>query len=303
MSLFDDGLDDLGFDTGDGGGGGDGVDTAFLQSEIDGLSAAFVHFVTFVVALLKLVVGFLNLLWTSFLKTALLDIWNALKTAFQWIEAKLQPIIQFLKRVRALYDAWFNTYLRPILQMIQRVRQFLQLLSLLHIQIAAQLDNWLAQLENKLAQTFLTFRAAINGAIDLLTLISDPSLLLRKPTLIISLRRTLPAIIRATTGLPPGFFFPSPLGAQSKYFAPVPANFDPRNTAMNPPPSFYLGEDDGLEDVQPLILGFAPGDGAVDDIGILDFFDDELYPVSTCSDPTQCIQTAVNLGIATIQAQ
>jgi hypothetical protein len=228
-------------------------------------------------------------IWDTFFKGLWTRLLKILKSSQLWNDIRHGHILAALIDLRKLMDALFTNFVRPILNMLQQIRQFLQLLKLLHVNFAAQLDAWIAQTEQRIAGAFLTIRAAVNGAIDVLTLIADPSLLLRKPTLIISLRRTLPAVIRGLTGLPPGYFFPSPRGAAGGFFAPVPANFNPADPAMNPPASFYLSQDDGIGNVSPMALGFAPADSAVDDVTLLDYFDFGLYPAPLCSNPTQCL--------------
>jgi hypothetical protein len=232
---------------------------------------------------------FFQHLWNSFFKNIFTRTLQLLQKAHDWLEERLRPLINFLKKVRAYYDAIFLRYIKPFLNALQHIRQVLAVLRALHINIGVALDQWISAVEQKIASTFLQFRAVLNNAIDLLNIVADPALLLRKPTLIISLRRILPAIIRAVTGLPPGYFFPSPRGSSSKYFAPVAANFNPSDPAMNPPPSFYLGGNDGIGNVPAFSFVSIPPDSAVDSLDLLDFFDDSLYPAPQCSDAVRCL--------------
>lgn len=248
-----------------------------------------------VLGALKAVGGFFSHIWNSFFKGIFLHVWNAVKSAQNWLEQRLRPIINFLKKVRAQYDALYLRYIRPLLVMIQHVRQFLQLLRLLHINIAVRLDAVLAQIEGRIAQTFLTIRAALNNAIDLLNVLADPTLLLRKPTLLLSIRRTLPALIRTVTGKPPGYYFPSPRGAQGGAFVPVGSNFNPRDTSMIAPTSSFMGNDDGIGNVPPLDIGFTISTTVVDEADVLDYFNDSLWPDPPCTDPAVCLQAALDI--------
>src|SRR5215469_14276885 len=74
---------------------------------------------------------FFQHLWQNYFKSIFQNTWNAVKSATQWVEAKLQAFLKFLKRLQALQQAYFNTYIRPILVMLQHIRQYLQILSLL----------------------------------------------------------------------------------------------------------------------------------------------------------------------------
>jgi hypothetical protein len=247
----------------------------------------------FLLALIGKIGQFAAWLWTNFFKGIFTRVMNVLQKAHDWLEQRLRPIINFLKKIRALQDAYFRRYLKPLLDMLQHTRQFLQLLRLLHISFAAQLDNYIAGLEARLAQTFATLRAAVNNAIDVVNLLADPTLLIRKPVLLLSIRRQLPALITAVTGRPPGFWFPSPRGAAGGAFAPVGSNYLPGVAALNPPVSSYLGFEDGIGNVPPLALPFALADNVVDTSQPVDAFNDSLFPSPVCKDPALCISQTV----------
>ena len=239
----------------------------------------------------KSVAGFFDRLWNGFFKGIFQSVWNAVKAASAWLEAHLRPIIDFLKKLRKLYQILYNTYIRPILLLIQHVRQYLQILSLLHISIAQKLDAYLAQLQAKIVQSFATIVATLNAAIDVLNALADPSYLIRKPALLLSIRRQLPALIHAVTGRPPGYWFPSPQGAAGGPFSPPKMPFNFSDPSQNPPTSSYLGYDDGIGNVSPFLDGFQFADGAVDATAPLDYFNDDLYSVVQCpgGDPSKCL--------------
>jgi hypothetical protein len=237
--------------------------------------------------------GFFRHIWDSGFKGVFQSIVRAVQSAHRWLESHLRPLIKFLQRVRAIYDRIYAHYIRPFLVLLQHIRQFLLILRALHINIGTELDRIIAGIENKIAGTFLQIRAVLNNAIDLLNIIADPGNLLRKPTLIISLRRIIPALIRAVTGYPPGYWFPSPRGASSRYFAPVAAGFNPLDPAQNPPASHYLDTDDGTGNVPPIDIGYTLSVDAIDKVDAIDFWDDSLYPAPACSDPIACLKDAI----------
>jgi hypothetical protein len=248
----------------------------------------------------KAVANFFKGLWENFFKDIFLRAWNAIKTGWQWLEAKLRPLIDFLKRLRKLYQIYFNTYIRPILLLIQHVRQYLQILSFLGVSLARKLDAYLAQLQGKIVQAFATVTATLNVAIDLLNALADPSYLIRKPALLLSIRRQLPALIRAVTGRPPGYWFPSPKGASGGVFSPPKFPFNFTDPAQNPPTSTYLPGDDGLGDLSGSLVGFQFADGAVDQAAPLDYFNDDLYPDTICpyGDAAKCFLYSVGITSA-----
>lgn len=243
------------------------------------------------------VANFLKRLWDGFFKSIFTKVWNAVRAAQAWLEEKLAPIIRFLKKLRQLEEIYFNRYIRPMLLLIQHVRQYLQILSLLHVQFAAKLDAYLAQLQAKLVQSFATVMGAINTLINITNALADPTYLLRKPLLLISIRRQIPALIHALTGRPPGYWFPSPRAAKGSPFAPVPSDFNFRDKSMNPPTSSYLSQDDGTGDITLDFGEFGYADGAVDATAPLDYFNADLYPLPECTDPAQCLAESMRRGL------
>lgn len=244
----------------------------------------------FLLNILKSVGKFFQLIWDKFFKGIFSKLVNALLKAHDWLEAHLRPLLNFLQKVRKYLDRIYFRYIKPFLDLIQHVRRFLLILKLLHVKFAQELDAQLASIQHSVQSAFLEARTLLNGIIDVVNLIVDPSALLRKPTLILSMRRSIGAIIRVVTGLPPAFFFPSPRKNAPLGWAALPSNFDPRNLAHNPPPSFYLQGDEGLGAFS-FIGNDAPlPDSAVDDIDMLDFFADEYYPAPICTNPAECLR-------------
>lgn len=250
-----------------------------------------------VLNVIKAVGGFLKRLWDGFFKGIFSHVYNALKSLSDWLEKKLQPIIQFLQKMRKWLQIYYNTYIRPVLLMIQHIRQFLQILSALHIGFAQKLDQWLAQVQAKIVQAFATVVATVNTLTDVVNALMDPLYLLRKPALLLSIRRQIPALIRVFTGRPPGYFFGAPGVSSSSPFSLPKFPFNFSSASQNPLASSYLGTDDGIGDTSGFFDGFTFADGAVDQTSPLPYFDDDLYPPSPCTDPVKCLVQTVTVTV------
>jgi len=233
-------------------------------------------------------------IWDNFIKRIFGKVLAAISKAHAWLEAKLSPIIRFLQRVRALYDRWFRLYIRPLLNTIQRIRRVLAILRLLHIHFADKLDAQLAKIEGKISQAVLTIRGILNNVIDVVTILSDPLLIIRRPTLVYSIRRIGLSLVRVFTGLPPGFFFPSPKKGAKVGSGFLPPGFNFQDTTFNPPASNYLGNDGLPDGFSGFVAGVTPDDSSVDDLSELDYFDESLYAQPACNDTASCLADAMN---------
>lgn len=231
-------------------------------------------------------------IWDGFFK----KIWNAVLKAIQkahaWLEAKLAPILNFLKRLRQMYDRWFRAYIKPLLTFLQRIRKVIAILRMLHIHILDGLDKQIAKIESKISQAVLTMRGILNNLIDLVNIIADPMQILRRPTLVYSIRRIALSLVKVFTGLPPGYFFPSPRKSAPKGTGFLPINFNNGDPIYDPPASSYLGNDGLPGGFSGFTAGIEPDDSAVNDLAMLDYFDGELYDDPACSDPAGCFAEA-----------
>jgi hypothetical protein len=243
---------------------------------------------------LKTVATIFRSIWDGFFKRIFLKVLNAITKAHLWLEQKLAPILNFLRKVRALYDHYFKLYVKPFLDVIQKIRRVLAVLRFLHIKWAQTLDAQLAKIEGKIAQVVLTIRGILNSMIDLVTTIADPMLLIRRPTAVISFRRVFLSLIRVFTGRPPGYFIPSPKKGKAKGLGFLPANFLASDPSVNPLASSYLPGDDGLGTFNGFTTTQPPDDTAVDDLTMLDYFDDTLYDVPGCVDVVSCLRDTIN---------
>lgn len=253
---------------------------------------------SFLVGILKDVGNFFVHLWSNFFKGIFLDIFNGIRKFVEFMQKVLRPVINFLKNVQKFIDNIYKRYIVPYLKLIQHIRQFLSILKLLHIKIAAQLDAVLAQAQHDIQQTFFTIRGILNTTIDLLNVLADPTKLLRKPTLILSMRRTINGLIRQVTGFPPAYFFPSPSPSAPRGVGFLPADFDPTNPLHNPPASYYLGLDEGVPDFSFLGDGEFPDDGSIDGMDPFGFFGQADWTTGDCVDTEICLEAAQVAALA-----
>lgn len=250
----------------------------------------------FMLKVFKSIGGFFTHLWTSFFKDIFVKVFSGIQKLTTFLETKLRPIIKFLQMARKYIDKIYKTYIAPFLKVIQHIRQFLQILKLLHVKFAAELDKALAQIQHDVQGVFTQIRGILNTTIDLLNIIADPSKLLRKPTMVLSVRRTINALIRQVTGKPPGWYFPSPRKSAPKGLGFLPANFNPADPDHNPPASYYLGLDSGVPSFDFLGDGETIPDEAIDELSMFDYFDESAWPESDCADVDTCLLLAAQAG-------
>jgi phage-related protein len=164
----------------------------------------------YVVGIVKVIGSFFRHLWDDFFSNIFSRFFHAIRDLADWLESHLRPLIDWLQRAQRYILHLYTLYVRPILVMIQRIRQVLTILRALHIQWAQDLDNILAHVQSDINGVFLKITGTINAVIDVLNIVTDPTRFLRHPMLILSIRRSILALMRQLTGLPPGFWFPSP---------------------------------------------------------------------------------------------
>lgn len=290
-------LDSIGLD--------DPLDLSWIITTLQTLSSVIFQVLQFLFGGLVKVLGYGSLTNTGvlsfmengitvFFKNIFSDLLKGIITAGIWIEARLRPIIDWLKKLQQRILDFYTKYIRPIIILIQRIRQFLAILRQLGIHIADKLDKILGTIQNDLQGAFLKIVGVLNATIDVLNILTDPSRFLRHPTMVLSIRRSFTALIRQVTGLPPAFFFPSPRKSAPQGIGQLPTNFVASNSGMNPPPSYYMGIEG-----EPPTLGFWASGVEVpnnygDDVPMLDYFNDDLYDSRGCSNTVDCIMQTVN---------
>jgi len=105
------------------------------------------------------------------------------------LDRVLGPVIDFLDKVRKHVWAIYNDIVKPILDIIEFIRLPLKILSAFNVEWAKRLDATLANLEDWIVDQFTFVMGKLNQAINVLNGIVDVSGLLKRITLIKSLRR------------------------------------------------------------------------------------------------------------------
>lgn len=247
----------------------------------------------YAVATFKIIGNFFRHLWDQFFSNIFSRIFRAVRDLADWLETHIRPLIEWLQRAQRYITRLYNIYVRPVLIMIQRIRQVLTILRALHIQWAQDLDNILAHVQSDINGIFLKITGTINAVIDVLNIVTDPERFLRHPMLILSIRRSVLALIRQLTGLPPGFWIPSPKASAPAGTGKLPKNFTASDDTYNPPPSYYMG----IAPPMPSLNGWPSGvevpDDLGDDVEVLDYFGVSAWPSSPCPDGVLCFLAAV----------
>lgn len=250
-------------------------------------------------SILQAVGKFLSHIWTNFFKAIWSKALKYLQIAHRWLEAKLGPILRYLKRVRDFYDRWYKMYLKPLLQMLQKIRQVLLIMRMMHIGFAKQLDALVLRIEQQLTHQFLTMRGIFTSLINVVSAVIDAPLLLRKPIMILSLRRTFYSVVRAFTGLPVSYFFPSHAKGAPRGLAPPPPGHSFLEDAYNPPADYYLGLDGGLGDFQGFDPTEIPADSFANVVKPLDYISEAEERVPVCTSIADCLRKQVEYAATT----
>lgn len=136
---------------------------------VDGFKIAESAIVAFLVGAYNVLKVFAGAIWdgAKFFYTDILKpigVWldkayDRLKTFYEKVIA---PVQKWLQRITTQLRKIYNTYVQPVLSTIDGLRKTLELLKLLHVQWAAQLDAELAALEAKIAKPLLWAIQVIN---------------------------------------------------------------------------------------------------------------------------------------------
>jgi hypothetical protein len=108
----------------------------------------------------------------------------------------LAPVLRILHTIKKIFDQYVTAPLLRFINMIQKLRQFLTIFRILGFKWAKKLDTALANWERRVVQNVLVLQAWINFAISAVSLIMDPSLIMRKNFLLASLLSFLGAVKR-----------------------------------------------------------------------------------------------------------
>lgn len=108
----------------------------------------------------------------------------------------LAPVLRILQRIKKIFDQFVLAPLLRFINLIQNIRKFLVIFRILGFKWAKKLDATLASWEQRVVRNVLVLQAWINFAIDAVSLIMDPSLIMRKNFLLASLLSFLGAVKR-----------------------------------------------------------------------------------------------------------
>jgi|SRR5271168_5398434 len=169
---------------------------ASLDAELEGELAALVEAIVFVfdtlVAFAEAVVPAINFtylgafgmfqsiqqffhsVWCDYILVWLAWITKHLKDLDDWLGKKLAPLVDFLKRLVAMQNAFYNQFLKPLLNMIIALRRFVTVLHLFHLHFLDKLDNYLAGLESKILGNFFKTRAWLNQLLTWIEIFLNP---------------------------------------------------------------------------------------------------------------------------------
>lgn len=112
------------------------------------------------------------------------------------LTAWLAPVLRLLHRIKAIFDKFVLAPLLRYINLIQQMRKFLVVFRILGFKWAKKLDAQLADMERRVVQNVLVLESWINFAISAVSLIMDPSLIMRKNFLLASLLSFLGAVKR-----------------------------------------------------------------------------------------------------------
>jgi len=242
---------------------------------------------------------FFGHLWNNFFKGIFSKVLKYLQKVHRWLEDKLGPVLKFLARVRRALDRYYRLYIKPVLNVLQKIRQVLLIMRLLHISFAKQLDAYILKIEQQITHAFLTIRGIFTSLINVVNAVVDAPLLLRKPVMVLSIRRTFHSMIRAFSGLPVSYFFPSSSPGAPRGVAPPPPGHSFMEPEFNPPAAFYLGGDPGLgafDGYDPLT---EPPDDSVNGIDMLPYFAEAQDINPACVDVADCLRQVTELCAST----
>ncbi len=181
--------DICGFGDGPGDGGGDpGLDIiAWVIGLVNAVVTFFVNviraLISILVVIFKAVGKFLLHIWTRYIPRAINFLARHAQKLREWLKRTLKPIIARLEKIKKWYDEHILKQQLRLIQMIQRIRQFLGILRVLHIKWASTLDNALADIQNRIEKNIALVRGTLNQIINTLTLMMDPTLLIRRNVL------------------------------------------------------------------------------------------------------------------------
>jgi hypothetical protein len=113
----------------------------------------------------------LTTLWSDVLKPAFVWLDQAITRLHTWLKETLQPVFDFLRRVRDVVQALYNTFVKPILATIDFIRQLDRVLQVFHINLLRGLDAVLTRVEQRIDGVVLWIYGRLNDVLNALNTI------------------------------------------------------------------------------------------------------------------------------------
>jgi hypothetical protein len=173
-------------------GGGNDANVAIkqLRDEVVNVSNAILQVLVQVARALGKVIGFLGALLLNLFKPILKLLGKILEKLVDIYFKHLKPIIDAIQKIRARVLKIYERYLRPVLLAFQKVHQILTVLRLFHLKFAAKLDAELTNLEAKLFRPLYQMLGYLNQIANMLNLVFDAALVLRRAVILNALDQT-----------------------------------------------------------------------------------------------------------------
>jgi hypothetical protein len=290
------------------GGGAASAEVASLFAWLVNAMAALFSFLwgvlvavaNFLYGLIRALGKFLSHIWSEFFKKIWQRTLGGLIHDRVWQELRWGSLLDILRSLQRIFDAIFRRLIVPLLNLIQHIRRVLLILRLLHVRFAQRLDRQLARIQSGVARVFIEARSILNGIIDVVNGVSNPTSLVRIIVAVMRGRRIAGALTRGFTGLQIGFFLPSTQPGAMPWERPVLSCDDIADPERNPPPSVLIA---GIFDQAPPVFSFTEGDTVVEDVELdlgepLSFYDEVLAACEFAEAPIAACDYDIRLAIA-----
>jgi ABC-type proline/glycine betaine transport system permease subunit len=170
------------------------VDT--FNTVLQWVTDTFNWLIGILVSIFHFLLKFLKHIWENYVKAAIVWLYNHAVKVRNWLKRTIGPILKRLEKIKKWYDEHILKQQLRLLQIIQMMRRFLGILRLFHVKWAIALDNHLADLQNRIAESIRIVRGVLNEIINTLAMVLDPTLLIKTNVLAGSLLGNLAAVKR-----------------------------------------------------------------------------------------------------------
>jgi phage-related protein len=135
--------------------------------------------IQWLVSLVQALVTAIKNIWEWIYNFIILPLEDIIHNLFVWLKNFLAPVLRILNRIRTWYLTYIYPWVKLAQQIISELRIALQLLKLLGVKWAAQLDADLQTLSSWITMFSQDVIKSINTMSSLLEAIVDPALILR----------------------------------------------------------------------------------------------------------------------------